>query len=144
MKKAFKLLPYLYKHNLVRYLLVGGSTFAIDILLLFLLHGKLHIKIAISTSISYWFSIAYNFSLNKFWTFSASNKKKLHENLIPYFLLLGFNYLFTVIFVSLASHHINYLIAKVIAVLIQTCWTYTTYKHIVFADSKNKNSNVLE
>lgn len=140
MQRATGLIGYLYRHNLVRYLFVGGSTFALDLGLLVLLHGKLNIRIGIATTISYWVSISYNFTLNLKWTFSSSEKKKFHKHILSYGILLGFNYLFTLVFVSVGSHFINYAICKVIAVAMQTVWTYPIYKYVVFADKKQISS----
>ncbi len=132
MKKTSALVIYLYNHHFVRYLFVGGSTFVIDFGLLFALHGKAHVNLAIATSLAYWISIAYNFSLNRHWTFSQRDKSDLRRHLSTYLVLLGFNYLFTVIFIDLVSHHINYLAAKAIAVLISMSWTYFVYKNYIF------------
>jgi len=132
MKKASALVLYLYRHHFVRYLVVGGSTFAIDFGLLFALHGKAHVNLAIATSLAYWISIAYNFALNRHWTFSQRDKSDLRRHLSTYLVLLAFNYLFTVIFVSLVSHSLNYLVAKAIAVAIQMTWTYFAYKNYIF------------
>lgn len=142
MKRTTVFIGYLYRHNLVRYLFVGGSTFLIDLGLLVLLHGKLHLGIGLATTISYWTSIAYNFTLNLNWTFSSGEKRKLHQHIIPYAILLGCNYLFTLIFVSVGSHYINYAVCKVIAVALQTMWTYPIYKHVVFAAPSPKSSDV--
>ena len=135
MRNIAKLSRYLYEHRLVRYLFVGGTTFFIDLLLLYALHGKEHVQITVATTVAYWASIIYNFSLNRLWTFEMSRKEKIHKHLLPYMIILGFNYLFTVIFVTVASHEINYLIAKILAVLIQTSWTYFAYKRFVFKDN---------
>lgn len=132
MEKIKKTTRFLYEHNFVRYLVVGGSTFAIDFFLLFVLHGRLHLNLELATSIAYWASIAYNFTLNRSWTFSAADKRNLHKHLAPYLALLACNYLFTVIFVSLASHSVNYLVAKAISVIVQTAWTYRIYKRYIF------------
>jgi putative flippase GtrA len=132
MRRTSAFVLYLYNHHFVRYLVVGGSTFVIDFGLLFTLHGKGHVNLAIATSLAYWISIAYNFSLNRHWTFSQRDKSDLRRHLSTYLVLLGFNYLFTVIFVSLASHSLNYLVAKAIAVAIQMTWTYFGYKNYIF------------
>lgn len=123
---------FFYRHSFVRYVFVGGSTFAIDLGLLVVLHDYMGIIIPVAASISYWTAIAYNFTLNRLWTFSATDKANLSKHLALYLLLLGFNYLFTVTFVSIASHFINYAIAKVIAVTVQISWTYYLYKTKIF------------
>lgn len=120
----------------MRYLFVGGSTIVIDMFLLVLLHGVLNINIAVATSVAYWVSIAYNFSLNRWWTFGAGESKKLYEHIISYGILLGFNYLFTVIFVSAGSRYMEYWLAKIIAIALQITWTYPIYKNIIFKEKK--------
>jgi putative flippase GtrA len=130
--KSHAFFVYLYNHHFVRYLFVGGSTFVIDLGLLIFLKEKLHLRLVVATSISYWTSITYNFCLNRWWTFSASENTSLKRHLVSYALLLGFNYVFTVVFVSTFSHFMNYSLAKVISVAIQMTWTYYIYKKYIF------------
>ena len=126
---------YLYRHHFVRYLLVGGTTFLIDFGLLYTLHGHFKLNLGASTSVAYWISIAYNFMLNRYWTFDAREKESLARHLSSYLILLIFNYLFTVTFVSIVGEHINYIIAKAMAVGIQMIWTYPVYKKFIFVPS---------
>src|SRR3569623_1255397 len=136
MQKVSGLVFYLYRHHFVRYLLVGGTTFIIDFGILFLLHSKANIGIAIATSISYWVSIVYNFILNRYWTFDAREKESLRRHITSYMTLLVLNYIFAVIFVTVASHTINYILAKAIAVLVQMIWTYPVYKKVIFVPTE--------
>lgn len=131
-QKTKDLTLFLYRHHFVRYLLVGGTTFIIDFAILISLHGGLSIGIAAATSVAYWVSIIYNFTLNRYWTFDVWEKESLQRHITTYFLLLIFNYFFAVIFVSYMSDHINYVIAKAIAVGIQMTWTYPVYKNLIF------------
>jgi len=121
-----------YSHKPTRYLLIGGSSFVIDIGLLIILHGSFGLSVALSTTIGYWVSVVYNFNLHRIWTFGGISNKKIHQHLIPYSLLLAFNYLFTVIFVSFSSHHINYAVAKTLCVIMQTTWNYFIYNKVIF------------
>jgi putative flippase GtrA len=132
MKRALELTSYLYKHHFVRYLLVGGSTFVLDFAILYILHGVFDLNLAGSTSVAYWVSISYNFLLNRYWTFDAREKESLTRHITAYFILLIFNYLFTVTFVSIVGEHINFVLAKAIAVAIQMVWTYKVYKKYIF------------
>lgn len=129
---------FLYKHHLVRYVLVGGTTFAIDLSLLIFFHQGANIGLAVSTSLAYWISIAYNFILNRYWTFSAGEKEKLRKHLTSYLILLGFNYLFTLVAVSALSHIVYFGFAKVIAVAFQITWTYPIYKNVIFTKEESK------
>lgn len=132
MNKTKELTLYLYNHHFVRYLLVGGTTFIIDFGLLYSLHSKFKVGLDISTTIAYWVSIVYNFILNRYWTFNAREKESLKKHLLIYCSLLLFNYAFVIIFISIMSHHINYIVAKAIAVLLQMIWTYPVYKKVIF------------
>lgn len=124
-----------YKNHLFRYLFVGGSTFSIDLFLLVFLHSTCHVSLLISASFSYWISILYNFTMNRYWTFERSENNRLIRHLFLYSLLLIANYTFTICFIEVASHFkVHYAIAKVMAVIIQTSWTYFAYREIVFAD----------
>ena len=130
--RSKKLGLFLYQHRFVRYVAVGGSTFAIDLGLLLILHDHLSLGVALATTISYWVAIAYNFVLNRYWTFSLSEKNNLHKHLTAYLCLLAVNYLFTVIFVSVVSNYTLVGVAKVLAVVIQISWTYNIYKNYIF------------
>ncbi len=121
----------------MKYILVGGSTFSIDLGLLFIMHGLLGLNIAASASFAYWISISYNFVLNRHWTFSSHEKKGLLKHLTLYFVLLVFNFLFTVSFVAILSDHYNYIIVKIVAVILQTSWTYLIYKKLIFTEQQS-------
>lgn len=132
MKNIPAFILVLYRHHFIRYLLVGGTTFVIDFGILFSLHGLLKLNLAASTSVAYWISISYNFILNRYWTFDSREKESLKRHLTIYFALLVFNYLFTVTVVSVLGAHINYVIAKAIAVATSMTWTYVVYKNYIF------------
>ena len=134
MEELKRLTLFLYRHHFVRYLLVGGTTFVIDFGILYILHGIMNLNLAASTSVAYWVSISYNFLFNRYWTFDVREKESLLRHMTTYFMLLLFNYLFTVIFVSILGEHINYVIAKALAVAIQMTWTYYVYKKYIFVN----------
>jgi putative flippase GtrA len=127
-------LRQLQSRQLARYVVVGGSTFGLDFSLLFLLHGEAGLALGLAISIAYWLSVGYNFSLNRTWTFSLKDRANLRKHLSLYLVVLGFNYLFSFSFILLLDHHLNYLVAKALAVLIQTSWTYYIYKHLIFVN----------
>jgi len=122
----------LYRHHFIRYLLIGGTTFIIDFGLLYTLKTRVHTSLVVATSVGYWVSILYNFTMNRWWSFSAAEKNSLHRHALTYGVLLAFNFLFTIIFVGLVSKVMYFGFAKVIAVLIQMSWTYLIYKNYIF------------
>lgn len=117
--------------SIIKYVLVGGTTFVLDFGILILFHEAFHVPVLIAASISYWTSIIFNFFMNRAWTFNAS--ASLRRHLIPYCLLLFTNYAITLGMVGGLSHlGLNYALAKVFAVLFSMCWTYVAYKKIIF------------
>ena len=133
-QKASSLYTYFFQHSFMRYLFIGGSTFAIDFGLLVTVHDALGINLLIAASISYWTSILFNFTMNRLWTFGNTSANNLHKHLALYLVLLGFNYLFTIGFIGFGTHMgMNYMLAKILAVIIQVPWTYIAYKKVVFA-----------
>lgn len=130
----------IYENSFFRYVVIGGSTFAIDFFVLITLHGALRVNVLISATISYWLSIAYNFLLNRYWTFKIKGEKDIYKHIILYALLLGFNYLFTITFMAFAIHtlNINYIVSKILAVAFQITWTYIIYKKIIFKPENNE------
>jgi putative flippase GtrA len=136
----------LYHHHFIRYLLIGGTTFVIENFLLLAFKAKLGLVVA--TSIGYWVSILYNFTMNRWWSFSATEKNSLRRHALTYGALLAFNYLFLTIFVKLVSramyfggnHTFNIEVANVLAVLIQVSWTYVIYKNYIFAKKEQSDT----
>ena len=132
MEKAKHISRQLYYHSFVRYIVIGGTTFAFDFLLLVLLHGIIGINVLVAASISYWTSIAFNFMANRFWTFGAT-ETHIAKHAVAYSALLACNYLFTLVFIGTATHFgLHYTIAKILAVAVQIPWTYYAYKRIIF------------
>ncbi len=122
----------LYHHSFVRYVAIGGTTFALDFLILVVLHGVFGVNVLIATTISYWTSIAFNFMANRIWTFGAT-ETHIAKHALAYGLLLGFNFLFTLAFIGTATNlGLHYTIAKIMAVAIQVVWTYLAYKKVIF------------
>ena len=131
--KTKRLLAVLYAHSFVRYVAVGGTTFALDFFGLIFLHAGLHINVLVAASVSYWTSIVFNFLVNRFWTFSATEKTELARHIVFYAALLGFKYLFTIGFLAVTGHFgLHYTIAKILSVAIQMSWTYVIYKKVIF------------
>lgn len=134
--KLQHILKAAYHHHFIRYCLVGGTTFVMDLGILIVLHGKAHVDLSLATSTAYWVSNFYSFILSRYWTFSIYEKQGMSRHIILYSLLLVFNYFFTVIFINEASHHIHYWIAKILSVAILVTWSYPLYKWVIFVQKK--------
>ena len=132
MEKIRNLTKKAYQHRFVRYVFVGGTTFAIDIGLFSLLHSVLGWDILPANTVSYWSAIAFNFSANRAWTFGTKNVA-LGRNLGLYLGLLVCNFAFSSAFLVVTTGMgLDPRIAKVIATALQTLWTYIAYNKVVF------------
>ncbi len=121
----------LSKRSFIRYLVTGGSTFAMDFLLLVFFHEALKIPVVIAATLSYWISLAYNFILNKFWTFGTKENTQKHA--LMYGSLIVFNYFMSLgIIWLLGSYGIHYALAKICAVALAMLWNYIAYKKLIF------------
>jgi putative flippase GtrA len=122
----------IYFHSFFRYVFVGGTTFLLDIFILFFLHDIVTMSLLVAASFSYWLSIAYNFCLNRSWAFNAKEENDVSRHLALYIVLLGCNYVLSLLIIWLLSQQMHYLVAKVIAVGLQIMWTYPLYKNVIF------------
>lgn len=118
-------------HSLVRYLGIGLSSFIIDFGLLVGLRDLVGTPLWLATSVGFWASVIFNFLANRHLAFAASGG--LHVHAARYGILLGANYLVTLLVVSLfARLGLGYQVGKVVAVAGTTCWNYLLYRCWVF------------
>jgi len=131
------------KRPFTRYLLVGGSTFAIDLGLLIFFHGVRRFDLAVATTIAYWMSVIYNFFMNRHWVFNAQRVKSLKEHAFLYGCLLAINYVATVGVISVLSRHIPYEVAKAIIVVVSISWMYPIQKRYIFHGGRRSAAGQL-
>lgn len=116
----------------LRYLLVGGSSFLLDLGLLALCFTVLHWPLWVSTALAFWTSVAYNFVLQR--TFSFRSNASLVGGLWRYLVVLGVNTLATTVIVEAFQRAgPGYVIGKTVATVLVTCWNYILYRRWVFA-----------
>jgi putative flippase GtrA len=123
--------PLLPNPQLIKYLIIGVITVSIDLGLLALLHHVFGVNVFVSATISFWTSLVFNFSANKFWTFGITENTVQHTG--AYLTLIGINYLVGIGMIAASSTlGVSYLAAKLLAVMLTTCWNFLLYKHIIF------------
>jgi putative flippase GtrA len=125
-------LPRLKSRRFWRYAGVGGSTFVLDFFLLVTLRELLGVNVFIAATVAYWSAIAYNFTMNRQWTFRVGGRN-IHKHAASYTALLIFNYFANLSLIWIMTQFgLHYALAKAIAVGIQIPWTYLAYKKIIF------------
>jgi putative flippase GtrA len=116
----------------MRYLVVGGLAYVVEISALYLLNHIAGLSPLSSVAISFWIGFFVAFVLQKFITFGNHDKRAhiLARQLGLYSLLVGWNYLFTLLLVKLLVGTISVFIVRTIAILIITSWNYGVYKFL--------------
>ncbi len=121
----------------IRYLIVGSSSFILDISLLYLLTEIVGLRPTFSLVFSQIIVIIYNFSLNRFWTFKSTGQ--LNKQMILYLLLVVFNYFLGLLIMYIGNEifKINYLLIRVVNIALITLWNFLIYKYIIYKDKNN-------
>lgn len=128
----------LFENSLIRYILVGGTSFVIEIGVIFVLAKTLGLNSILSVSIAFWFGFVVSFLLQKLVTFKDGSRsvKKVLKQTIMYGSLVLLNYLFTIAFVWLFENILGLIIARTIALIITTGWNFVIYQKIIFKPEK--------
>ena len=118
----------------IRYIIIGGSTFLLDIGLLYGLTEILGLYYLFSATSAWIIATAVNYLLNKFWSFKSSSPHFYSS--IKYAFLLGWNY-----FVMIAAMYIfvdrfgfYYIYVKIFIMTVIVCWNFFIYKNYVYKD----------
>jgi putative flippase GtrA len=123
--------------ELARFIIVGGISFVIDLGLLMLLHEVFLVDLLIATPIAFLTSLAFNYALQRVFTFRAENGRSV--SFIKYCLLVAFNTFAVDVIVNFADWlGAGYQIGKVIATILTTAWNFLLYKHWIFKSGAGK------
>lgn len=117
---------------ILRYILSGGSSYIIEIAILYLLSAS-GLPKTVAVSVSFWIGFFVSFFAQKIFTFknTKTGKKKSTLQVIGYGILVTVNYLFTITLVSIFADA-DVVIVRTIALAITTSWNFLIYKFILF------------
>ena len=118
--------------SFIKYFLAGISSVILDFSTLIAIKNIFIISATMAVAINQVLIWVYNFSINKYWTFN--NRKLPHKQFAKYMILVGFNYLFSIIIMYIFSDIMgsNYLIVRFFSIAIITLWNYYLYKSWVY------------
>ncbi|MFX1818796.1 GtrA family protein [Pseudarthrobacter sp. CC4] len=126
-----RLAMVLYRHPVVRFLAVGGLSFALDLGLLAVLHEGFGVDLWIATPIAFVVSLVFNFLLQRVFTFQATNKGSVSA--AKYLLLVLLNIVVSdVIVTGFDAVGWSYVLGKTTATTLTTVWNYFLYRHWIF------------
>lgn len=125
----------LLEHRVIRFLIIGVLSFAVDLGLLMLLHEAFDVALWIATPVAFLTSLVFNFLLQRGWAFKATNKAP--ASALKYGVLVLFNLLATEAIVLLfAETELTYAAGKTAATVSTMVWNFFIYKYWIFPGAK--------
>ncbi len=122
----------------IRYLLVGGSVYLFELLVI-VLAEKGGASAIMAVALSFWLGLIVSFVLQKLVTFR--DKRVQHKVLLPQILavtaLVIFNFLFTILVTKLLSDTMPAVVTRTIALGITTIWNFYLYRTRIFKTDEN-------
>lgn len=126
-------LPQLFhRHTFVRYLSVGGAAYACELGALLALY-QLTGSRTFAAAVSYLLGFVIAFALQKLIAFREFSRelKAISRQGALYIALNIWNYVFTVVFVSVLPGR-YLIITRTAALALMSCWNYVIYRKIIF------------
>ena len=119
-------------HQLVRYLITGFSSAAIELSLLYIFRDIVKLSVIGANSIALTIVFWFNFLMNRHWSFKS--KSSLKRQLMMYAVLFVFNLGASdlIMYVLVMLLGIQYLLAKVIAIGAVVTWNFILYKKVIY------------
>lgn len=131
----------LWANAALRYLIVGGFCFVVDVGLLWLTHDVLRVPLVIATPVAFLASFAVTYTLQRVFAFGSD--AKLAPSVVRYTALVIFNTLATTGIVWAApALGWPWIAGKILAVVLTTIWNYFVYRHWVFATPDARSADV--
>lgn len=125
------------QEQLVRYLIAGGSAFAMEYVAFFVFYTLLSWPLYVSNSISFCVGLVVSFVLNRTWAFRKDNfDMHHHKQLVMYVCLALFNLVLTNVIIGVLHGIMPVLVAKLGAMLCIVVWNFFIFRFFIFAGTK--------
>lgn len=115
----------------LRYLLVGGSSAALELAIFWTLSSPLDVDVRVSNVIAVLVATVCNFLMNRQWTFKASSHWV--RSAVLYLTLWSLNLVFTTSVIAYAdAQGLNATVVKIGTMAIITLWNFWLFRKVVF------------
>jgi putative flippase GtrA len=132
----------LSQHLIFRYIVSGGTSATVDLIVLYILNTVLAIHYLTAATIAFAVAFCVSFFLQKFWTFKNMSTKNMHHQVAMYLgtslFGLSLNTLFMYIFVD--HFHIMVLLSQIFAGALVACGTFFLSRNLVFKHGSQNDS----
>jgi len=136
-----KLLEHWLTASFIRYLVIGISTFLLQIGLLYIINQLLGVEKVQANLISTLLCLTFNFGFSNFWTFKTDKSSGHAKKIVKYLIIAAFNYVFDTLlafpFLTLTLLMNQYL-AKILITGLIVLWNFFLYKFWVFKESPDE------
>lgn len=129
----FRLFTRLKNKPAVRYVVVGGLSYLIEVACIYLLI-TLGTGSLVAIAISFWVGLVVSFLLQKLVAFNDKKRtaRALAGQSLSYGILVIVNYFFTLGVVYIGAPLLGAYLARTVALIITTAWNYLIYSKIIF------------
>lgn len=119
-----------------RYLLVGASSYALELATILALTGLGSSRVS-SVAIAFWVGVIASFILQRTFAFGSRQRRAsvIMWQSAAYLSLVAFNYVFTLTFVWVTSGFLPLLWSRTLALAATVSWNYLLYRHYIFYPS---------
>jgi putative flippase GtrA len=116
----------------LKYGIVGGSCFLLDIGSLYIFVEFVGINYLLAATLALGIATCMNYYLNRIWTFGS--RTPVIWSFSKYVALLGFNYVLMIatLFIFVEFFGINYLVVKSLFMSLIVLWNFLAYKFYVY------------
>lgn len=134
----------LLESSLLRYLLVGGLAYLIEMLVLYTLHNAIGWRPEAAVAVSFWVGFVAAFGLQKKIAFKNydTTRQVILRQLGGYSVLVAWNYVFTLLVVHFLAGKLPVIITRSLVIIIVTLWNYAIYKHLFRTPNPTPNKNL--
>jgi putative flippase GtrA len=123
----------LLQHPLVRYVIVGGCSAALEISLLIGAVEYLHIQYLIANIFAFTITNVLNYTASRLWVFEKTGaRKRVELPIFALFLGIGLAINQAALWFLVQKLMLDYRIAKVLSIGFVVVWNFFTRKHFVF------------
>ena len=131
-KFLLSLFKKFWSKEFLRYFIIGISAFALDLLSLFFFKEHLRFSPVFSVIVNQIFIINYVFFLNKYWSFKSG--ALVGKEAVRFLTVAVGNYLISIVWMAVFNHYLgfNYLLVRLINVVLAVSWNFLFYKHYVY------------
>jgi putative flippase GtrA len=121
----------LHRGYIIKFLIVGALSFAIDLGTLALLHEVFGLDLWIATPIAFIVSLIFNYSVQRSFTFRSQSRRDV--SFLKYVVLVVFNIGATDVIVNaVVGLGISYTVGKIISTILTMVWNFLLYRYWIF------------